>query len=102
METTILSYLDFNVILITPFHFLERYLRLLNLENDLSVKNIAVELCIRAVTKSIFLDYRPSIIAATALLLSINLNSDKEIQSFEENINIWSVKIEKLSGYKLY
>lgn len=59
--------------LVSPLTFLERYLRLLNVQDNDKIKSLALELCLRSMTKIIFSDFKPSIIAGAALLLGINI-----------------------------
>lgn len=65
--------MDFNMTLVSPLTFLERYMRLLNVQDNDKIKSLALELCLRAMTKIIFLDFKPSIMAGAALLLGINI-----------------------------
>lgn len=65
--------MDFNMTLVSPLTFLERYMRLLNVQDNDKIKSLALELCLRAMTKIIFSDFKPSIIAGAALLLGINI-----------------------------
>jgi hypothetical protein len=77
LEEIVLTKLDFNMNLLSPLTFLERYLRLMNLHENLKVKALAVELCLRSMAKIIFLDYKPSMIAATSLILAINIRNEQ-------------------------
>jgi len=65
--------MDFNMTLVSPLTFLERYLRILNVQDNDKIKSLALELCLRSMTKIIFSDFKPSIIAGAALLLGINI-----------------------------
>jgi transcription initiation factor TFIIIB Brf1 subunit/transcription initiation factor TFIIB len=73
LEEIILKKLDFNVSLVSPLTFLERFLRLLNVHDNDKIKQLAIEICLRSMTKIIFYDFKPSIIAGSALLLAINI-----------------------------
>jgi len=63
---------------LSPLQFLERYLRLYELQSDKKIKDAAMDLCLKAMTKILFLDFPNSVIAGSALLLALTLYSDKE------------------------
>jgi hypothetical protein len=69
---TMLCY-DFNFV--SPLSFLERYLRISNLQCDYISTAIAVELLKLAASQMSFIDSKPSIIAVSALLLALNISS---------------------------
>ena len=79
LEETIVKSLDFNLQHTSPIPFLERFLRIFNLDNSRADKPVRL---IQKLAKnyikfmqreSCFLDFRPSQIAAAALLFAINI-----------------------------
>ena len=52
---------------------MERYLRILNYHKNEIVVDIAYQLCKFSLNEASFLNYRPSQIAAAAVILSINI-----------------------------
>jgi Cyclin, C-terminal domain len=75
MEERILITLNFNLNFLCPLIFLERFLRLANVEKNEKLVLLAKELCQRAVAKIYFLNYKPSQIAAASYLLAVNLSN---------------------------
>lgn len=63
---------------------------------------MSIELCIRAFSKIIFLDFKPSILAAAALAVSINLKnlyfSDGTYSAILDK-TIWNDEMKELTGY---
>ena len=80
LEEQIIRALDFNLQHDGPLPFLERYQRVLNIDqenqNQLHYKigYSARKLLRHMMHKATFLDYRPSQIASTAILVAIDLN----------------------------
>lgn len=60
MESEIVKALNFDMNFLSPLTFLERFLRLADLQEDFKVNTLAEELCRLAMTKIEFLDYKPS------------------------------------------
>lgn len=73
MESMIMRVLNFDFRFLDPMIFLDRFLRLSNLHKNTKVISIAREICQRAAAKSSFLEFRPSEIAASSLLMAVNL-----------------------------
>lgn len=73
MESEILKALQFDLNFLCPLHFLERFLRLSRLHDDYKITTIAEELCKQSLTKMEFLNFKPSVVAAAALTIAINL-----------------------------
>lgn len=73
--------LDYDLLYAGPLFFLERYLRLFGLDmamKDLEsarVGSLAKDLLKLTVLDTVYVKYHAAVIAASALLLSINLNS---------------------------
>lgn len=82
LETEILTIFAFDFNYIGPVPFIERYLRILDRDSDERLTQIAVQLCKFSLSDERFLNFRPSQIAACALLISINI-----LQRENENNN---------------
>lgn len=70
LEQKILNELSFDFNQPSPLPFLERYLRVGGLQNDQEITSDAEEYLKIAMTHITFLNFRPSLIAAAALVLS--------------------------------
>jgi len=94
---------------------MERFLRILNYDKNEIVRNMALELCKLTLNDSIFLNYRSTMIADCAVIISINVfeknNTEndkffincKERKGFiEMNLDIWNNKeVRQLTGYTI-
>ena len=66
--------LNFNFVIPGPIQSMERYLRILNYDiNKSVVYSMAYQICKFSQNDSLFLNYRPSQLAAAAVLISINI-----------------------------
>lgn len=80
LETSIIRLLDFDLLVPSPLFFMDRYQRIFGLEqersdpNALRVANVARKMIRCMLLSQSFLRFRPSVIAASALLLSIGIN----------------------------
>lgn len=78
-EAKILIVFGFDFNFPGPVQPLERFLTILGYDNNNEVKEMALEICKFSLNDPSFLNYRPSMIAACSLIISINLfkkNSD--------------------------
>lgn len=73
LEQDILIQLGFELNHPGPIAPLERYLHLLKLDEIVIVKTLAVQLCMFAFNDSSFLEMRPSMLAASACIVSYNI-----------------------------
>jgi transcription initiation factor TFIIIB Brf1 subunit/transcription initiation factor TFIIB len=73
LEQRVLTDLSFDFNYPSPLPFLERFMRLCELHKDEEICEQAVELLKIASSRIVFLDFRPSNIAASALILSLCL-----------------------------
>lgn len=73
MEAKILVTLGFDFNFPGPIQSLERYLRVLNYGLNSQVYRLACSICKFQLNEEQFLKYRPSIIAACAVILGINI-----------------------------
>ena len=73
MEAKILVTLGFDFNFPGPIQSLERYLRVLNYDLNSQVFRLACSICKFQLNEEKFLKYRPSIIAACAVILGINI-----------------------------
>ena len=78
LEEAVLRALDFSLQCASPVPFLERYLRIFNIDlgrDDASkyLRKLARNYCKFMQRDSRFLDFRPSQIASAALLFAINI-----------------------------
>ena len=84
---------------------MERYLRILDYDRNQIVKEMTYEICKFQLNDPCFLNYRPSMISACALLISINIyekneqekqkkklivNSQIDLELYEMNFDIWN------------
>ena len=58
--------------------FIDRYLRILGYHKEDVVKMMSYELCKFSLNEEIFLKYKPSMIAACSVILSINIFENEE------------------------
>jgi len=56
-----------------PIHSMERYLRILNYDKNQTVKDMSFQILKFQLTDSVFLNYRPSMIAACSIILAVNI-----------------------------
>jgi hypothetical protein len=73
LEAHILIKLGFDLNFPGPMQFVERYLRVLKVQNEPQVYNNAYAICKMCLIDARFLEYKPSVIAACAVILSINM-----------------------------
>jgi hypothetical protein len=76
LEGEILKAFNFDFNFLSPLPFLERFLRLAELHTDRNVTHIAIELLKLQASQINFLEFKPSLVAAAALVLALNLTSD--------------------------
>lgn len=101
VESRIVTTLNFDFNLMVPLTFLERYIRLSEYSNNKKAFVLAKEICQRAVIKSMFLEFKPSQIAAVSLIMALNIinngsgRTSKPIISFK----YWNDHIQMLTGY---
>jgi len=76
LESEIVRMLDFDFNFISPLFFLERFLRLADLQIDKDVTMLAKELSIRARMKASFLEWKPSVIAGACIFLSVSFTHE--------------------------
>lgn len=70
-----------------PIHFVDRYLRLLNYANEPVIQMMCNEICKFSLNDEMFLNYKPSQIAACAVILSINIFKKEERDYYNEKGN---------------
>jgi hypothetical protein len=90
---------------------MERYLRLLDWHHDKNVFGMSFQICKFQLNDAKFLDYRPSQIAACAVILAINIhNEDLGLKNFhkrsdkglELNTAIWNnEKVVTVTGFSI-
>jgi hypothetical protein len=94
---------------------MERYLRILSYDKNEIVRNMALELCKLTLNDSIFLNYRSTMIAACAVIISINvfeknntendkffINCKERKGYIEMNLDIWNNnEVRHLTGYTI-
>ena len=97
LEEKIIRMMDFDLQYHTPLSFLERYQRILQLDQEkdstlnLKIGYSARKLLRHMMHKSQFLAYRPSQIAATAILVAIDLNK-QEVEKEMKNKSVSPTK----------
>lgn len=101
MESRILITLNFDLNFLSPLIFLERFLRLTNLHLNGKLVLLSKELCQRAAARIAFLEFKPSEIAAAALIMAYNLTfSHQNKHSQKPNaLSFWDENLMILTGY---
>ena len=56
-----------------PINSMERYLRILNYDKNQTVKDMSFQIMKFQLNDSVFLNYRPSMIAACSIILAVNI-----------------------------
>lgn len=79
LEAQILTAFGFDLHIVGPLEFLERYINLLGLDKSENIFESASCILKFIRNDAKFLDFKPSQMAACALLISTNLNCNKEI-----------------------
>lgn len=111
LEQKILNDLSFDFNYPSPLPFLERYLRVGGLQNDQAITARAEEYLKIAISNINFLNYKPSLIAASAIVLSYAmkrtpLGSLKELQEetleicIQDSLRFWDERISELTDIK--
>ena len=67
-----------------PIHFVDRYLRLLDYCNEPVIQMMCNEICKFSLNDDMFLNYRPSQIAACSVILSINIFKKEEMDYYQD------------------
>ena len=109
MESDILMRLGFDFNFPGPIAFMERYLRVLGYDLNLSVFDMGFQICKFQLNEAHFLDYRPSQIAAAAVILSINIYEDEQQNKYKFfgysgtlNLDIWNnEEVTVITGYTI-
>lgn len=78
LESEILIMLGFDFNFPGPVQSMERFLRLLGYDLNRTVYDMAFQICKFQLNEAIFLNYRPSQIAACSVLLSINIFEEEQ------------------------
>jgi hypothetical protein len=85
LEINVLQTLNFNFICPGPIQSLERYLMVLQYDKKTSVVySMAYQICKFSQNDSMFLVYRPSQLAAAALIICINIYQRDEMRSAQD------------------
>jgi len=111
LEQKILNDLSFDFNYPSPLTFLERYLRVGGLQNDQPITARAEEYLEIAISNINFLNYKPSLIAASAFVLShamkrTPLGSFKDFQDetldfyVQDSLRFWDERISELTDIK--
>ena len=83
LECQVITLLDWDLLIMTPIFFLERFQRIFGVEqektdiSDARVGNLARKLLRCMLLSSTYLRFKPSQVAAAALILSININGSE-------------------------
>lgn len=72
-EAEILKRFDFDFGMLSPLTFIERFMRLAEVHNDFFIDSVSVEILKLLCTNIKFLNFKPSLIAAATLVVSMNL-----------------------------
>mmetsp|Transcript_29734 Transcript_29734/g.28903 ORF Transcript_29734/g.28903 Transcript_29734/m.28903 type:complete len:144 (+) Transcript_29734:790-1221(+) len=95
-ERTFLNILDFDLTTLSPLTFVERYLRLLNIEMNEKVALVAKKICIACRCKHQYTHYQPSLIAASSLILSLSIFTENSNYPIMEK---WNDDLERFTLY---
>jgi hypothetical protein len=115
LEANMLIVFGFDFNFPGPVQPLERFLKVLGYDDNNIVKDMALEICKFSLNDPIFLNYRPSMVAACSLLISINIfenNSGKNLKFIENcrqnsglrqmNLQIWNTQeVHLTTGYSI-
>lgn len=74
LECEILFKLGFDFNFPGPYQSLERFLRILDYDQNRTIMEMAFQICKYQLNDANFLDYRPSQIAACCLIIAINIH----------------------------
>ena len=66
-----------------PINFVDRYLRLMNYSNEEVIQMMCYEICKFSLNDDLFLNYKPSQIAACSVILSINIFKKEEMEHYK-------------------
>jgi hypothetical protein len=108
MEAHILIKLGFDLNFPGPMQFVERYLRVLKVLYEPPVYNIAYAICKLCLVDARFLNYKPSVIAACAVMIGVNIQKKecKALTFFQFhrgkpmfNFSIWNKEVQSTTGY---
>ena len=98
MESQVIRTLDWDLHMLGPIFFLERYQRIFGVENEKSdpdaarVGGLARKILRCLILSSNYLKYKPSQMAAAALMLSININGSPCAQLMGANSTLYFLK----------
>lgn len=114
LEYKILTIFGYDFNFPGPVQSMERFLRILGYDLNLAVYQMSCQICKFSLNESKFLIYRPSMVAACSIILSINIyERDNSNNFFEEcqqsksqqltmNTNIWNNQtVHHLTGYSI-
>lgn len=73
LEQNILVQLGFDFGFPGPIQSMERFLRILNYEKNKTIREMSYQICKFQLNEAKFLNYKPSCIAACAVILAINI-----------------------------
>ena len=100
LEGSIINHLDFELHNVGPITFLERYLRIYNLDmtkTDVeasAISSLARAFCKMVLRDASYLDMKPSQLAASALTLAVNISKSP----IAESLGIYPIKDPKLDS----
>ena len=117
MEAQILTKFGFDFNFPGPIQTLERYLRILNYNSSQTIFDMAFQICKFHLNEVSFIKFRPSMIAAASLILSINIY-ERDLERYQSkgffqnceirdglvalNLDIWNNQtVHSLSGYSM-
>lgn len=117
LESQILIKMGFDFNFPGPIQSMERYLRILNYNTNKTIQDMAFQICKFQLNDARFLNYKPSMVAASSVILAINIfekdreqNSNKGffdackyVNGLQElNLDIWNNHtVHSLTGYSL-
>jgi len=91
--------LQFNLLFMSPLQFLERYLRLSDLHDNSDIVRVSKETIVLLRTKSLFLDYKPSQLAAAAFFIAVWKTHNLNKQTCKPLLQMWNNNIAQYAGY---
>ena len=73
METMMLNHFEYNITVVTGYQFLIRFLRIVNVEKDTKIYQRAAYFSERCLQEHDMLSFKPSLVVATAVWLSMKV-----------------------------
>lgn len=70
-----------------PTEFIDRYLRILCVDKIRAIRNMSCQFCKFSLNESKFLYYRPSVLAACAVIIAVNVHKAEQYKTISGTLN---------------